>query len=92
MNNTKCQNDLIKYMAVHYNLPINESRKAVLFLFRLITRHLAKNIWVRVVGFGEFKKRIRQQKKGINPQTKQAMNIPKRHVIHCAFSTGFMKD
>ena len=79
-------------MAVHYNLPINESRKAILFLFQLITSHLAKNIWVRVVGFGEFQKRIRQQKKGINPQTKQAMNIPKRHAIHCAFSTGFMKD
>ena len=92
MNNIKCQNDLIKYMAINYDLPMSKSRKAIIVIFKAITSSLAKNIWVRIVGFGEFQKRIRHEKKGVNPKTKESLKIPRRQVIHCAFSTLFMKD
>jgi len=41
---------------------------------------LADNGEVKLVGFGTFKTKVNEARKGINPQTKKEIKIPKKRV------------
>ena len=45
-----------------------------------ITDTLAMNERVTLVGFGTFQVRERKARKGVNPQTREAINIPAKKV------------
>ncbi|MCF6192139.1 MAG: HU family DNA-binding protein [Candidatus Hydrothermae bacterium] len=47
---------------------------------KVVSDALAKGETVRLVGFGTFTVRQRAARKGINPQTKQTIQIPARKV------------
>ena len=63
-----------------------DADKAVSAVIDTITESLAKGEKIQLVGFGTFEVRERAAKEGINPATKEKMNIPAKKVP--AFKAG----
>ena len=78
--------ELISAVAEKANLTKKDADKAVSAVFEAVTDALAKGDKVQLVGFGTFEVRERAAKEGINPATKQKMNIPAKKVP--AFKAG----
>ena len=78
--------DLINAVAEKAGLTKKDADKAVSAVIDAITDSLAKGEKIQLVGFGTFEVRERAAKEGINPATKQKMNIPAKKVP--AFKTG----
>lgn len=78
--------DLINAVAEKAGLTKKDADKAVSAVIDAITDSLAKGDKVQLVGFGTFEVRERAAKEGINPATKQKMNIPAKKVP--AFKAG----
>jgi len=56
------------------------SREAVDAIISAITDCLAREERVTLVGFGTFQVRERKARKGVNPQTRETINIPAKKV------------
>ncbi len=78
--------ELISAVAEKANLTKKDADKAVSAVIEAVTDALAKGDKVQLVGFGTFEVRERAAKEGINPATKQKMNIPAKKVP--AFKAG----
>lgn len=78
--------DLINAVAEKAGLTKKDADKAVSAVIDAITEALAKGDKIQLVGFGTFEVRERAAKEGINPATKQKMNIPAKKVP--AFKAG----
>lgn len=78
--------DLIDLVAKHAELTKAAAGKAVEGLFDGIASALARGDKVSVVGFGTFVVRKRSARVGINPKTKEKINIPAKKVP--AFKPG----
>ncbi len=78
--------DLINAVAEKAGLTKKDADKAVSAVIDAITDSLAKGEKIQLVGFGTFEVRERAAKEGINPATKQKMNIPAKKVP--AFKAG----
>ena len=70
--------ELIAYVAKKVNLTNKASREAVVAVLGAITDALKKGEKVVLTGFGTFSIRNRAARKGRNPQTGAAINIPAR--------------
>lgn len=70
--------ELIIYVAKKVNLTNKASREAVAAVLGAITDALKKGEKVVLTGFGTFSIRNRAARKGRNPQTGAAINIPAR--------------
>ncbi len=70
--------DLIAHVAKKANLTNKAARDAVQSVFSAIADTLKKGDKVVVTGFGTFSVRSRAARKGRNPQTGAAINIPAR--------------
>jgi DNA-binding protein HU-beta len=57
-----------------------EAQKVVDAFIETISDALAKGEKVRLVGFGSFVVKERAARKGVNPRTKKAINIPAKKV------------
>lgn len=78
--------ELISAVAEKANLTKKDADKAVSAVIEAVTDALANGDKVQLVGFGTFEVRERAAKEGINPATKQKMNIPAKKVP--AFKAG----
>ena len=78
--------ELISAVAEKANLTKKDADKAVSAVIEAVTDSLANGDKVQLVGFGTFEVRERAAKEGINPATKQKMNIPAKKVP--AFKAG----
>ena len=78
--------DLIDLVAKHAEVTKAAAGKAVDGLFDGIAGALAKGDKVSVVGFGTFVVKKRKARVGINPKTKEKLNIPAKKVP--AFKPG----
>lgn len=70
--------DLIEYVAKKVSLTNKAAREAVAAVFGSISDSLKKGDRVVVTGFGTFSVRSRAARKGRNPQTGAAIDIPAR--------------
>ena len=78
--------ELINAVAEKSELTKKDADKAVSAVIDTITESLAKGEKIQLVGFGTFEVRERAAKEGINPATKEKMNIPAKKVP--AFKAG----
>ncbi len=70
--------DLIEYVAKKVNLTNKAAREAVVAVFGGVSDALKKGERVVITGFGTFSVRSRAARKGRNPQTGAAIDIPAR--------------
>lgn len=68
--------ELISVVAQKTQLSKKESDKAVSAVLEAITETLAANEKVSLVGFGTFEVKERAAREGINPRTKEKIQIP----------------
>jgi DNA-binding protein HU-beta len=78
--------DIIDLVAKHAEVTKAAAGKAVDELFEAIGGALAKGDKVSIVGFGTFVVKKRKARVGINPKTKEKLNIPAKKVP--AFKPG----
>ena len=72
--------ELVEEVADQTGLTKNVSREAVNAVISAITDPLAREEKVTLVGFGNFRVMQRKARKGVNPQTRQVINIPAKNV------------
>lgn len=70
--------DLIEHVAKKVSLTNKAAKEAVIAIFGAIADALKKGDKVVVTGFGTFSVRSRAARKGRNPQTGAAIDIPAR--------------
>ena len=72
--------ELVEEVANQTGLTKRTSREAVDAVISTITNSLARQEKVTLVGFGTFQVMERKARKGVNPQTGQAITIPAKNV------------
>jgi len=72
--------DLVEKVANHTGLTKKTSREAVNAIISAITDSLAGGERVTLVGFGTFQVMERKARRGRNPQTREAIQIPAKKV------------
>ncbi len=72
--------ELVEEVAGKAGLTKKEAGDVVDVITSAITDTLAMNERVTLVGFGTFQVRERKARKGVNPQTREAINIPAKKV------------
>jgi len=72
--------DLVEEVANETGLTKRMSREAINAMISAITDSLAREERVTLVGFGSFQVMERKAIKRVNPQTKQAINIPAKNI------------
>ena len=73
--------DLVEAVARDLGLSRVDSQKTVEAIFSKITEGLATDGKVQIQGFGTFLAKMRKARMGINPQTKQPMQIPESKTV-----------
>src|SRR5579859_3960923 len=68
--------DFIARVAAETGVTKKTSRQVIETALNIIAQSLAQGEKVVLTGFGTFEMRNRQQRRGINPQTRQEMLIP----------------
>ena len=68
--------DFIKAVAEKAGASQKETKQIVDAALDVITSTLARGEKVTLTGFGTFEVRSRQAREGVNPQTRQKINIP----------------
>ena len=72
--------ELVGKVANQTGLTKNVSREAVSAVISVITDSLGREEKVTLVGFGTFQVVERKARRGVNPQTRQAITIPAKKV------------
>ncbi|UCG94813.1 MAG: HU family DNA-binding protein [Candidatus Aerophobus sp.] len=72
--------ELVEEVAGKAGLTKKEAGDVVDAIRSAITDTLAMNERVTLVGFGTFQVRERKARRGVNPQTREAINIPAKKV------------
>ncbi|MBQ2444291.1 MAG: HU family DNA-binding protein [Clostridia bacterium] len=78
--------ELIAEVAERSGLTKKDAEKAVVALFDAVVEEVAAGNKVQIVGFGTFEQRIRKEREGVSPRTKEKMVIPEAKVP--AFKPG----
>lgn len=78
--------ELIEKVARQADVPEAEARRYFEAFEGVVTEALRGGEEVRITGFGKFYVREQKAREGVNPQTKEKINIPARKVP--AFSAG----
>ena len=74
------KNELIDSMAAEAGMTKADAGKALDAFIASVTAALKKGDEIRLVGFGTFSVTEKSARTGINPATKQAINIPAKKV------------
>lgn len=68
--------ELVASVAEKAGMTKKDAEKAVNAIFDSIEDALAKNDKVQIIGFGTFEVKMREERKGRNPQTGKEITIP----------------
>jgi DNA-binding protein HU-beta len=71
--------DFIARVAEQTGVSKKTTRQVIETALNTISQSLADGEKVVLTGFGTFELRQRQERRGVNPQTRQAMTIPASH-------------
>ena len=83
--------ELTQDLAKKFDLPFSKTNDIVTSMLESITKSLTKGDAVTFVGFGSFAVKLRGARKGRNPQTGDAIEIPARKTIKFTAGKG-LKD
>ncbi len=75
------KSELINAMATESGLSKTDAKKALDAFIASVTRAMQEGDKVSLVGFGTFSVSERAARTGINPSTKQAIEIPAKKVV-----------
>lgn len=78
--------ELVTEVAAKSGLSKKDTEKAIAGVIETVTETLAKGESIQLVGFGTFEVRERAARKGINPRTKESIDIEATKVP--AFKAG----
>jgi DNA-binding protein HU-beta len=84
--------DLISAVAQKTQLSKKDSEKAVAAVLDSITETLAAGEKVSLVGFGTFEVKVRAAREGINPRTKEKIEIPSSKLPVFKAGKGLKED
>ncbi|GAB4280020.1 MAG: HU family DNA-binding protein [Candidatus Rifleibacteriota bacterium] len=73
--------DLVKTIATKANLNQATAQKALESMLETFKDTLKKGDKIQLIGFGSFEVAKRAARKGVNPQTKETINIPAKKVV-----------
>jgi DNA-binding protein HU-beta len=73
--------EFISAVAAKAGLSKVDGKKAVKAVIETISEEVGKDERVSLIGFGSFYTKVKAARKGINPATKQAIDIPSRKVV-----------
>jgi len=68
--------DLVKAVAQKADMTQKDAEKAINAVFASIEEALASDDKVQIIGFGTFEVKVREERKGRNPQTGNEITIP----------------
>lgn len=86
MSIIKKTNDLIYFLNENNNKSKKDIKRALFFIFRQLLYSIMNGYSFKIIGFGEFFLKKRNEKEVHHPITKKKVNVPVRHVIRCKFS------
>jgi len=72
--------ELISKVAGKVGITKKQAQNAIDAFIEIVTDSLSKDEKVTLVGFGTFKVAQRKARKGVNPQTKEVIQIPAKKV------------
>ena len=84
--------ELVEEVADQTALTKKRSKEAVDAVISTITDSLAREEKVTLVGFGTFQVMERKARKGVNPQTRQAITIPAKKVPKFVAGKGLREN
>ena len=84
--------DLVSAMATESGMTKKDSEIALNAIIDSINDALVNDDKIVLVGFGTFEVRLRKERKGRNPRTKEEMTIPARKVPVFKVGKGFKDD
>jgi len=73
--------ELVEHVARDLGIARVEAQKMVETIFHKITEGLQSDGKVQIPGFGTFQRKERKARMGINPQTKEPMQIPASRTV-----------
>ncbi|MBN2664283.1 MAG: HU family DNA-binding protein [Bacteroidales bacterium] len=79
--------ELIAAMSNEAELTKAEAKKALDAFIKITSKALIKGDRIALVGFGSWSIKVREARKGRNPQTKKEMDIPEKKVVKFKAST-----
>lgn len=93
---TKILNNLnketfIKFVSTKQNITQKEVEQAITIFTEGITQALASGHKTTLIGFGVFYTQARKARIGINPKTREKMNIPAYKQAMCRFGSDVKK-
>ena len=80
------KSDLVAAVAEKTGLTKKASEEAVVAVFDAVQGALVAGDKVQLVGFGTFETKVRKERTGLNPQTKESIVIPESRVA--SFKAG----
>ena len=80
--------ELVEEVAAKVGLTKKETNNVVDAITSAITDTLAMNERVTLVGFGTFEVRRRKARTGVNPQTRERLDIPAKNVVRFKAGKG----
>lgn len=86
------RNDLVREIATNHGLSQAESKRIMGTIENSIKEALTNGEKVTLTDFGTFERRIRQERKGINPHTGKMMKIPQKNVVAFRMGKAFKQD
>jgi len=76
------RSDLIRKMALKYNINPNIAETVVKTIIDTMASHLIKSKRIEIRGFGSFELRLRKPRKARNPKTGETVYTDSKYVIH----------
>jgi Bacterial nucleoid DNA-binding protein len=83
--------ELIDAIALNAGLTKVDAKKALDSFIDVTTKAMKENDKVSLVGFGSFAVATRSARKGHNPQTGKAINIPEKSVVRFKPAANLLK-
>lgn len=75
------KSELVSAIAANSGLSKDNSRKALDGFVKAVSEALKQGEKVALLGFGTFETAKREARKGVNPATKQKIDIPAKNVV-----------
>lgn len=85
------KNELVEFASRKAKLSKKDCLNCLNAITELVAEVLKRGDQVRICGFGKFEPRIRNERKGINPQTKDNIII-KQKLVACFKSSNLLNE
>ena len=82
--------ELVTAIAEKSGLAKTDAKKALEATLEAITEAVKNDEKVALIGFGTFETAVRAARQGINPATKETINIPEKKVVNFKASSNIL--